>query len=431
MSKRHSLNPLDWESVFGRLEELVMANSGEDAFSEIFKLIAANLAYESSGDRPFFLSGATPDESVRNLNFWLAAAERKWPQILDQDIFTRLSPDQVHSCLLELERVSLEDTHLEVLDGLFEHLVSQTQKGSKGQFFTPRTVIDAIVQMVGPKYGERILDPACGSGGFLTHAHRFVMETSPSDKKNVPPPIYGYDLDPKTTRVSKAMNLIIGGDPKNIVRLNSLLTPSSGEALFRVAPEDDVLTIEDVERSRGNTDGLFDVIITNPPFAGEVTGHSLLAPYDLARQDKRNERDALFLERCVRLLRPYGRLAIVMPSGRTGSKQSSFVRDWLMKRLRIVSVLSLDRNTFRPHTTQKADVIFGYRRPETVTAEQYKDEEILFLTSENSGKDSRGQVITSKNPSGTSLWERTDHDLAEGVGMFKSFIKEHGIDWGN
>lgn len=429
MAKRHSLNPTDWESIFGRLEELVMANSGEDPFSEIFKLITAKLTQESTGE-PIPLAGNTASESVENVNFWLAVAERQWPQILNQDIATKLTEDQVHSCLVELESVSLHDAHLEVLDGLFEHLVSQTQKGSKGQFFTPRTVIEAVVQMVAPQHGERVVDPACGSGGFLMHAHQFVMERTPEDKKHTPPPIYGYDLDPKTTRVSKAMSLFIGGDPKNIVRLNSLVTPSAGEALFKINSDDDIMTIEDVERSRGNADGSFDVVITNPPFAGEVTGASLLAPYDLARSEKRNERDVLFIERCVKLLRPNGRLAIVLPSGRTGSKQNAYVRDWLMEHLRIVSVLSLDRNTFRPHTSQKADVIFGYRRPNRAKPEQYKDEEILFLTSEKSGKDSRGQIVTSGENSGGPLWERSDHDLAEGARLFEDFIKENKIEWG-
>ncbi len=429
MSKRHSLNPMDWESVFGRLEELVMANSGEDPFTEIFKIIVAKLAQESAGTHER-LPGDTPEESVSNTNFWLASAERQWPQILNQDISTNLTDDQVHACLLELERVSLYDTHLEVLDGLFEHLVSQTQKGSKGQFFTPRTVIDAVVQMVAPRHGERILDPACGSGGFLTHAHQFIVENASPDQSTGSLPIYGYDLDPKTTRVSKAMNLIIGSNPQNIVRLNSLVSPSTGEALFKLSAEDDIMTIEDVERSRGNVDGRFDVIITNPPFAGEVTGDALLSSYELARNGKRNERDVLFLERCVDLLRPYGRLAIVVPSGRTGSKHNAFVRDWLMRRLRVVSILSLDRNTFRPHTSQKADVIFGYRRPQKVKPEQFKDEEILFLTSENSGKDSRGHITTKKDSGNLSLWERTDHDLADGVKQFRKFIHKNQIEWG-
>lgn len=429
MAKRHSLNPTDWESVFGRLEELVMANSGEDAFTEIFKLIMGKLTQESTGPQAS-LVGKTAPESVENVNHWLAVAERQWPQILNQDITTKLTEDQVHSCLLELERISLHDTHLEVLDGLFEHLVSQTQKGSKGQFFTPRTVIEAVVQMVAPQYGERVADPACGSGGFLMHAHQFMMQATPENERTTPPAIYGYDLDPKTTRISKAMSLFIGGDPKNIVRLNSLVTPSAGEALFKINSNEDVMTIEDVERSRGNTDGCFDVIITNPPFAGEVTGESLLAPYDLARNTKRNERDVLFIERCVRLLRPNGRLAIVVPSGRTGSKHNAFVRDWLMGHLRIVSVLSLDRNTFRPHTSQKADVIFGYRRPRRAKPEQYKDEEILFLTSEKSGKDSRGQIVSAEENSGRPLWESSDHDLAEGIRLFKDFIKENKIEWG-
>lgn len=429
MAKRHSLNPMNWESVFGRLEELVMANSGEDPFSEIFKLLIAKMAQESSPINSDSIAGSTAAESVANVNHWLAVAERRWPQILNEDISIKLTEDQTHACLLELTRVSLQDVHLEVLDGLFEHLVSQTQKGSKGQFFTPRTVVEAVVQMIAPGPGERILDPACGSGGFLVHAHQFITRAT-TDTKAVSSSIYGYDIDAKTTRIAKAMSLLIGSDPQNIVRLNSLVTPSAGKALFDCNSDDDVMTIEDVERSRGNGEGQFDVIITNPPFAGEVTGSSLLSPYDLARSGKRNERDVLFIERCIQLLRPYGRIAIVIPSGRTGAKNNAFVRNWVMKHLRVVSVLSLERNTFRPHTSQKTDVLFGYRRPQLAKPEQYKDEDILFLTSESSGKDSRGQVVLSERHHTSPLWESADHDLAEAVRIFREFIEENNIEWG-
>ena len=114
----------------------------------------------------------------------------------------------------------------------------------------------------------------------------------------------------------------------------------------------------------------------------------MLANYEVVRRNRRMERDVLFLERCVQLLRPGGRLGIVLPHNKFGGASWSYLREWLIKRVRVVAVIGLDRNAFLPHTHQKTSILFGVKRQKTIR--QPEDEPILFTISESSGKDSAG-----------------------------------------
>lgn len=429
MAKRHQLDPRSWESVFRRLEELVLAGSGEDAFSEVFKLLIAQLAMESEGTSGSLL-GASPAQTSELVTKALRKAERRWPTILDGDEVSRLRPEQLHECAGVLDEVSIADSSLEVMDGVFEYLMTQSHKGAKGQYFTPRHVIEAVVRIVDPKPGEQVLDPACGSSGFLMHSISYSQRLRQSESIEDAPSVWGFDVDAKAIQVSKAMMLIAGAPPGNVTRLNSLLTPAIGESLFAMGADEHSMTIEDTVRVRHSRFSGYDAIITNPPFAGEVREPSLISAYELADPTKRNERDILFIERCVKLLRPGGRLAIVLPTGRIGSKSSSGMREWLLRRLQIVSVLSLGRTTFQPHTSQKAEVVFGIKRERMIASRDIAQESILFMTSDRPGKDSRGATIERTSATGSSLWDRADHDLDQAVDAFRAHVNEKKIAWG-
>jgi type I restriction enzyme M protein len=373
----------DWESVFGRLQELVLANSGEDDFQEIFKLVVAKLVVELDGDRL-----PAPSE----VDALLAEACTRWPGILPAGSRSLLAAEHLRVCLDALAGVRLLDAGLEVMDSAFEHLVSRTAKGAKGQYFTPRHVIDACVRIVKPRDGETVADPACGSAGFLVHAAGSGGARS----------LWGYDFDQRAVQVAHALLLIAGHGGSRIARVNSLLP--------------------------GAIEGSFDVILTNPPFAGDVREPELLASYELARARGRTERDVLFLERCVELLRPGGRLAIVLPHNKFAASQWGFAREWLLRRMRVVGVLGLGRHTFQPHTGQKASVLFAQKRAAPVDAAP-RDERALFMVSEREGKDARGRVIPRPGAlAGAPMWERADHDLGDCVARFDAFASgEDGL----
>ena len=430
MAKRHNIKAGDWESIVGRLQELVLANSGEDEFQEIFKILIAKLYSERCGDHaPAFRVKESSDATGKVVNNLIARASSRWPGIIDGEARSNLTNEHLTICVEAIMDHSISDTNLEVLDGFFEFLVSHVAKGSKGQYFTPRQIIDCCVKIINPLPTESVLDLACGSGGFLVHvlnhnAHRLETSTKDYCAKQ----LWGCDFDRRAIQIAKALMLVASNCSTNIHQLNSLLVSNSGD-LFEVTEKRvPRLTIEDLLRSKARKFPGFDVIMTNPPFAGEIRESSLVANYQVARKNRRMERDVLFLERCVQLLRPGGRLGIVLPHNKLGGTSWSYLREWLIRNLRIVAVLGLERNTFLPHTHQKASVLFGVKRKKPVRWPE--DEPILFILSESSGKDSAGRIRQRPGASfAQPAWERADHDLHMVVENFEEFARTYNVDW--
>lgn len=432
MPNRLTMRAGDWESIFGRLEELVLANSGENEFAEVFKLLIAKIWAERSGSEDF-RGMSSPAATAKAIDGLLARAAGQWRGVLDDNPAMRLLPEHLQICVEALEGYSLTDSSFEVLDGVFEFLVSRNAKGAKGQYFTPRHVIEACVRIMAPSPADMVIDPACGSGGFLVHTFNYVrtrhQDALAGDYASRM--LWGFDIDQRAIQVAKALMVIAGNGAANILRVNSLFKQ---EYTFRqmdlLARENSVpaMSIDDVMKTRVRGFRGFDVLLTNPPFAGEIREPLLLNSYELAHKRDSIERDILFMERCVDLLRPGGRIAIVMPQGKLNADRWGYAREWLVRRVRIVAVLGLGRETFMPHTAQKADVLFGRKRERPVTVPTPED--ILFLVSERSGKDRRGRVVVRGSASvEDGLWDRADHDLSEIVETFERFVEGQGISW--
>ena len=429
MPKRHRMVAGDWESIVGRLQELVLANSGEDEFQEIFKILVAKLFAEKYPRRLSFRPKESPEATARSINELLARASSRWPGIVEGDPQSHLTDEHLTICVEEIMNQSISDTNLEVLDGFFEYLVSHVAKGAKGQYFTPRQIVDCCVKIVNPLPTESVLDPACGSGGFLVHALNHNI-----DRLAVPPRTYcasqlwGCDFDRRAIQIAKALMLVAGDCSSSLHQVNSLVVRGSYGLFEGTEYSVPRLTIEDLVRSKArNFDG-FDVVLTNPPFAGEIREAALMDSYRVAKRNRRMERDVLFLERCVQLLRPGGRLCIVLPHNKFAGPGWSYLREWLIRHVRVVAVLGLDRNTFLPHTHQKTSVLFGVRRKRAVR--ELENEPILFAVSERSGKDSKGRLVARNGSSGgETAWERSAHDLDTVVEAFDRFARTHEIEW--
>ena len=320
MAKRHRIRAGDWESIVGRLQELVLANSGEDEFQEIFKILVAKLYAEKFVSRGAHFGVRESAAATANLvHDLLAKATAQWPGIVDGDPRSRLADDHLAVCVQAIAGHSICDTNFEVLDGFFEYLVSRVAKGAKGQYFTPRQVVECCVRVVDPLPDETVLDPACGSGGFLVHvANHNAARLTTSTPRYCASKLWGCDFDKRAVQVAKALMLVAGNDNANIHQLNSLALANASDLVDIAANGAPRLTIEDLMRSKTRKFRGFDVILTNPPFAGEIRETALLEGYDVARRNRRMERDVLFLERCVRLLRPGGRLGIVLPHNKFG-----------------------------------------------------------------------------------------------------------------
>lgn len=417
MSKRHKSRAGDLQSLFMRLEELVLANSGQDEFQEIFKLTIAKLYDECFSKKPLFKYDGDAQKTFASVSELLRKAESKWPGVLPALPEPRLTAEHLAICVQELQRHVLTDDGLQVLDEFFEFIVSKTAKGNKGQYFTPRHLVEMCVRIVDPKPGELIADPACGSGGFLMHSFRH-MRTARTDPSDLQPCLWGFDMDERATRIARSLLIIAGINSPNVFRINSL-APEGSRGLFK-EPLAEIVTIEKLTKTRGKDKGIFDVILTNPPFAGEIQERGILDSYDLSRGRQKIERDVLFIERCVRLLKPGGRMGIVLPHNKLSSSVFTDVRQWVLQRCHLVSVVGVGRNMFMPHTQQKTGIVFVQKKKTPNEAAL----PVFFGISEKDGKDSRGNhLLRDEEPDDAPLWRRLDHDLASVV---EEFQRQHG-----
>ncbi|MEI6444472.1 MAG: N-6 DNA methylase [Nostocales cyanobacterium ELA583] len=429
MAKRHHNQKGNLESLFLRMEELVLANSGEDEFEEVFKLLIAKLWDERSQQTKFHRY-STDEATFEAIAKLMRQAEKEWTGVLDE-VKSRLTPEHLSICVDAISRHSISNDSLDVIDSFFEFIVSKAAKGAKGQYFTPRHVVELCVRILQPASCETILDPACGSGGFLLHALRFVRRNEGINngeelQRFCREKLWGFDIDARAIRVAKALMVLAGDGSTNIIRLNSLLKPPI-VGLFNNT-DDPSLTIEDVCRSRMKRHKGFDVILTNPPFAGEIREKQFLDCYTVANRKSQIERDVLFVERCLELLKPGGRLAIVLPHNKFAGNSFRILREWVLKKARVLAVIGLGRNTFLPHTHQKASILFLQKN--YPLAKLSPDYNIFFAISEKDGKNSKGQFILRESclDMGNN-WDTVDHDFLEITETFLKFLTQENINF--
>lgn len=405
MAKRKNTNIETFDAAYRRLEEVMLANSGENEFEEIFKIVLIKLWEDLHDENKV----CTLDDA----NNLLALIDDKWPGILIEKRLN-ISDEQFSVCLDAIKSYSFLEDGYEGIDGIFEYIISREKKGAKGQFFTPRYLVDFCVNILNPKSNESILDPAAGSGAFLYHAY-LHNEINGSD-------LWGFDFDNTATRVARLLMHVGEVKGAHIHKVNSLLKNNVRASLFENGLGEISTTIEDVLRIEKKKD-LFDVIITNPPFAGEIIEPDILQSYEISYGKTRIERDVLFVERCIGLLKPGGRMAIILPDNIFGSKENETLRRWIYDTCRVVGVVGIPRNTFMPHTAVKTSILFLQKRER----ERNSSEEVFFGISELAGKDSRGNLLFKDN--GSKTWKNVCHDLDQISVEFKMFLRNEGIRW--
>jgi type I restriction enzyme M protein len=361
------------------LEELVLGNAGVDPFEEIFKLIYAKLYDEWRGindpsyQLEFFVGDRSPEQVKRAITNLLEGAKRTWSGVFEPIDEIELRNDHLKVCVSFLEKIKLFNSNLQIIDEAFEYLIPQVSKKKEGQFFTPRPVIDMVVKMLNPKAYEFVIDPACGSAGFLLHSVMWVAggmisgKPLPESARNFAQNnIYGIDFAKKAVKIAKAINLIVGDGRSHVYKDNSL-APHTWEdetksglrsRLFRFRNNRD----RDIKNQEKFQFFDFDVLMTNPPFAGTVKERKILRLYKLAERNGRwvNKigRHILFLERSLQFIKPGGRMAIVLPQGLLNNTNAEYIRRFIIDEARILAVVGLHVNTFKPHTGTKTSVLF-------------------------------------------------------------------------
>jgi len=432
---------LSLKSVILSLEDLVLANAGVDAFEEVFKLVYAKLYDEwaamNEPDRKRAIEFRVGTQINRDLytkiNGLFQDAKRQWPGAFAQSDKIELTPDHLAVCVSFLQDIKLFNSNLQVIDEAFEYLVTQVAKGAKGQYFTPRHAIDMAVKMLNPRWKEFVIDTAAGSCGFTVHSIFYVWggelsAVAPEEwqKNYARDKVYGLDFDPRSVKIAKAINLIAGDGKTHVFRVNTL-DPRSWDEQARQGMVERLRGFpDDYPRDEWNREHYryfdFDLVLTNPPFAGEIRDTRILHQYDLSQREdgKWQEsvgRDILFIERNLDFLKPGGRMAIVLPQGRLNNLGDGRIRDYMMAQCRVLAVVGLHGNTFKPHTGTKTSILFLQKWNDDADAGPFcprvEDYPIFFATSMYSGKDNSGEYVHVKGPDGQDLLDLFGHKIVD------------------
>ena len=454
----------DLSFIISRLEEMVLAQAGVNVFEEVFKLIYAKLYDEDQAKnvRPkqevCFRQYREPKKTYAVINDELfKGAVKEWPNIFKATDKIDLTPEQLQICVPFLEEIKFFGSgreELEIIDRAFEHLIAEVSKGQKGQYFTPRNVIKMCVKMLNPKQDEHIIDPACGSGGFLLHAMYWVWDnylksvSQDAKQRYANRYLFGIDFDDNMRRISQALMLIAGDGRHNIFKRNSLDARDwNGEQAEEARASLKSLLFKDDEENRKSYRYLnFDLLMTNPPFAGEITDSGLLRQYEFAKKNgklkPKVERHLLFIERSLDALRPGGRMAIVLPQGVFNNTNMEWIREWFFEKARILAVVGLEGNTFKlpppaKGTGTKTSVLFLQKWEES--QKPLKDYPIFMAVSKKSGKDNSGEYIFVNEKGQRVKAEdgifaagekiKLDDDLNEVVEEFVKFAKKEKFNW--
>lgn len=313
-----------------------------------------------------------------------------FPELLGKRQTFALADESLRMALAEFAQLDLAHAPAHTLGEAFQALIGPRLRGERGQFFTPKSLVRAMVEILDPQPGERVCDPACGTGGFLGETHIYQATKYPG--RVLTGALVGIDKDEGLARLAGALMKVLTKERGHVYSFNSL-------------------SVADWERNNADRPlGTFDVVLTNPPFGAKIgiKDEAILRQFDFGHiwtpsVSKRwakssalsssEDPQILFLEFCVRALKDGGRMGIVLPEGVFGNKQSAYVWDWLEDQGQVTALLDCPRTTFQPGTDTKTNVLFF--RKGTGSKRAAAKPETRVAVALQCGHDRRGRSIKS------------------------------------
>lgn len=344
----------------------------------------------------------------------------------------------------QLQDISLLKTDFDAVGEAFEVFIGPGLRGEKGQFFTPRNVVRMSVEMLDPDHDDEIIDPACGSGGFLIVALEHVWKKIEAGYGHIPRDklmtmkaqianknFLGIDKEFDLAKVTKAYMAIVGDGRGGIFCGDSLISPKEWKPAMR----------ERIELIN------FKVLFTNPPFGAKIpiTSEALLEHYDLGFKWKKDRKtgkwyktnevrkkqvpQVLFIERCIQLLKPGGRMAIVLPDGILGNITAGYIRTFILQKTKLLGVISLPIEAFMPSVGTKTSVLLLQKKQ---IGESEREYPIFMAVADKCGHDRRGNEIYKRDKNRNLVLDEkgqkiVDDDLPVIAVAFKKFREENDV----
>lgn len=443
----------------------------EDAFFELLKVIFCKIEDERNFPKPleFYTTSserANPDGQLvvkKRIGDIFERVKRKYSAIFPQNATIDLKPRSLAWVVSELQGYSLLNTNIDIKGKAYEEIVGANLRGDKGQFFTPRNIMHMAVVMLNPKPHERILDQSCGTGGFLVNAMNHVIAdlTKDFEKEISLPPsswsddhkrllndkirevaagnFYGFDIAPDLVKATK-MNMVMNNDGSgNIYECNTLLPPHEWDINYPGLREalKKALADPSITLANHNNIAFADVIVTNPPFGSKIPikDSHILSQYDLGHLWEKPKQkggpwtktgklqgsvppEQLFVERCLQLLKPGGRMAIVLPDSILGSPGLGYIRQWLLAQAYVVASVDLHADTFQPKNGTQTSILILQKKAEAERQEelhtgQMRPYNIFMAMVEHIGHDKRGNTIYKRDEHGNEILVPEEQNVLE------------------
>lgn len=386
--------------------------------------------YTGNNEIVTFRAGVEEDKEIvkKRIIQLFDQVKKRYKDVFEKEDSIDLNPESIVFFVGQIQELCISESERDVIGDAFEVFVSQALKGDEGQFFTPRNVIKMIVEIIDPDEDSMIIDPSCGTGGFLIESLRYVWNKVEDNGKRMgwsqrrideekqyiaTSNFRGIDKDSFVAKVTKAYMAIIGDGRGGVFCENSLEQPS--EWSHKCQDKIDL--------------GKFDIVLTNPPFGSKIPikEEKIIKQYGLGHkwkfekkkniwehQNVLNNKGAkkgvppqiLFIERCTQFLKIGGKMGIVLPDGIYGNDQLGYIRQYLKENFKILAIVDVPKETFQPNTSTKTTILIGEKKkPEE---EIDNSHQIFMAICESCGHDRRGNLTP-------------DDDIQLVSGEYKSF----------
>ncbi len=443
MGRLRRADPVMLRIAFRRCHNYIHGNEGmpkDAAFWQFLYLIFCKMYDEQQPNesRQFWVGPFEPfdpagrEQIRKRIKPLFDAVKKKYGVLFKGNEEITLSDRALAFIVSELARYDFGRTDVDAKGAAYQEIVGTNLRGDRGQYFTPRGAIRLVVQMLAPKETERLLDSSCGTGGFLVETLNYLNKVFHDEKhvktgdenteefvsirdrlasyaaKN----LFGADFDPFLVRAAQMNVMMAGNSLGHLYHMNSLEFPR-GE-LPGVQPAKENIPL-----------GSIDVLMTNPPFGSDipVTEKTILEQYELARRWERQDAgfvmtnaikpavspEVLFIERCVKWLKPGGRMGIVLPDGILGNPGDEYIRYWILRHCWVLASIDLPVESFivEANVNILTSLLFLKRKPdEVIQAEdlgQKKDYPVFMAVAEKVGFDRRGNTLYKRQPDGEEI----------------------------
>jgi type I restriction enzyme M protein len=429
-------------TAFRRCHNFIHGNEGmskDTAFWQFLYLIFCKMYDErQSAELRRFWAGPTEqfdDEGRRQIKGRIVSlfedVKKKYKSIFRGNEEIALSDRALSFMVSELAKYDFGRTDVDAKGAAYQEIVGANLRGDRGQYFTPRGAIKLMVKMLDPKPNERVLDPACGTGGFLVATIAHILEQYKSDtpsggeetsdallaagfvREFVEANLFGCDFDPALVRATTMNLMMAAGSKGNVFHLDSLSFPAGH--------------LEGVDSARKTIpSGSMDIVMTNPPFGSDIpiTDPSILSKYELAAKWEKGDRgemlrgtgfqttvapEVLFIQRAMEWLRPGGRMGIVLPNGILGNPGDVYIRQWILRHCWVLASVDLPVETFivEANVNILTSLLFLKKKSQTeIQAEDLgkkADYPVFMAVAEKVGFDRRGVRLYKRSPDGEEI----------------------------